>query len=217
MKQFHLKNYFLPANKFERGFTALEMVIVAFLSSLLMTALLRFLVAGYPISRVTFLQTNSNETARVQLKRIAREIRQAKDSDTGAYGLVEMSPQRIIFYANVDGDAATERVRYELTGSNLERGLIEPSGTPLTYNVGSEVTTEVARSIRNGAQPIFTYYSGDYPADPAPLSQVDLTEVKYIEFELLIDADVNADPPPVEVKSQVQIRNLKSNLGETAS
>ncbi len=207
----------MTIHKKTTGFTVLEVIIVAALGSLLMTALLRFLVAGYPISRVTWLQTHSNETARLQLKRIAREVRQAKDSDTGAYGLVEMLPQRIVFYANVNADAATERVRYELTGTDLERGITKPSGSPLTYDLNTEKTTIVTRSIRNGAQDIFTYYNGDYPADTTPLTPVDLTEVKYIQFLLLIDADPNTDPPPVQIKSQVQIRNLKTNLGQTVS
>ncbi len=50
--------------------------------------------------------------------------------------------------------------------------------------------------------------------DSTPLSPTDLTEVKYIQFNLLIDADPLVDPGPVNLISQVQIRNLKTNLGE---
>lgn len=200
---------------YQQGITVIEVIVVLAISSILIVALLRFLVAGYPISKITLLQANSNETARIQLKRISRELREAHDSDTGAYPLVEMLPQKIVFYANVDSDAATERVRYQLVGTNLERGIINPSGNPLTYNTASEVTNVVAKSIRNGTTPLFRYYTGDYPADTTELNPVDVTDVKYIQFLLQIDADTNVDPPPVEVRSQVQLRNLKTNLSGT--
>lgn len=198
-----------------RGFTVIETIVVVSLSGLLITALLRFLVAGYPLAKVTYLQQRSTENARLQLKRITKALREARPSQTGAYPLVEMGPQRIIFYADIDADATVERVRYELSGSNLQRGLIEPSGTPATYNVNNEVTTTISTSIRNGTDDIFTYYTGDYPTDQTPLTPVDLTEVKYIQYRLLVDVDEAIDPPPIEVISQVQLRNLKTNLGET--
>ncbi len=200
------------------GFTIVEVVIVVALSSLLLTALLRFLVAGYPLSRIAFLQQQSTEDARLTLKRLGKALREARPADTGAYPLIEMSPQRIIFYSDIDADNTTERVRYELIGSNLERGTTEPSGNPLTYDPQSnEVSTIVTRKIHNETTPIFTYYNGDYPVDFTPLSPLDLTEVKYIQFYLEIDADPNNDPPPIEIRSQVQLRNLKTNLGQTTN
>jgi len=199
-----------------QGLTVIELVVVLGLSLILLTALLRFLVAGYPISAVTLLQANSNETARVHLSRIANEMRQVRYSDTGGYPLVEMLPQKIVFYANVDDDAATERVRYELNGTDLIRGVLEPSGDPLTYDDANETQRVVARSIRNGSDDIFIYHNGDYPEDTTALDPADVTDVKYIQFYLLIDADPDRDPSPVEIVSQVQLRNLKTNLGEEA-
>lgn len=199
----------------QRGFTVVEIIIVAALSSLLMGALLRFLVAGYPLYKTTYLQQRSTEVARLQLKRISKILRETQYADTGAYPLVEMQPQRIVFYANVDNDAAVERLRYELSGTDLVRGVIEPVGTPVSYPVNTEVATVISRGIQNGAQALFTYYTGGYPTDATPLTPADLTEVKYIDFYLLIDVDPAIDPSAIEVRSQVQLRNLKDNLGET--
>ena len=200
----------------QAGLTVLEIIFVVGLSTMLITGLLRLLVIGYPLQRATYLQQRSTEAARLQLKRLSHALREARLADTGAYQLVEMSPQRIIFYADIDADQATERVRYELTGTTLERGITKPTGDPLGYDVvANEVTTVVTSNVRNGATDIFTYYTGNYPADQTPLTPVDLTEVKYIQFYLLIDADPAINPPPIEVRSQVQLRNLKTNLGET--
>lgn len=200
--------------RYQRGLTVLELIVGLSIGSILLAALLRFLVAGYPLSRITLLQANSNETARNTLNRIGREIRSTRLSDSGAYPLVAMLPQRIIFYADIDADPDTERVRYELSGTNLERGIINPTGDPVIYNELEEEVTIVTRHIQNGSDPIFTYYKGSYPADPVPLTPVDLTEVKYIQFLLRIDADTDIDPPPIDVRSQVQLRNLKTNLGD---
>lgn len=196
------------------GLTLIEVILVISISSIILIALMRFIAAGFPLSRMVYMQSSATETARVQLKRIAKSLREARESDTGGYPLVEMEPQKIVFYADVDGDGITEKVRYELSGTDFIRGIIKPSGDPLAYNEEDEETATVAGAIRNGGDEVFTYYSGDYPADPAPLSQVDLREVKYIEFRLLIDFNVDEDPLPVEVLSQVQLRNLKTNLAQ---
>lgn len=197
-----------------RGLTIIEVMIGVALSLILLTALLRFLVVGFPLARVTYIQAQSTESARIQLKRLSKALRELRQSDTGSYALATADPQRIIFYANVDADALTERVRYELSGANLQRGIIKPTGTPLVYDVATEVVTTVTAHVQNGATPIFTYYSGEYPADTTPLTPADVTEVKYINFSLVIDTDPAMNPPPVTVTSQVQLRNLKTNLAD---
>lgn len=198
------------------GFTISEMLVVIVISGLIMVALVRFTALGWSVSRETRLQLQASEDARIQLKRVAKAMREARISDTGAYPLVVMEPQRLEFYADVDGDDTTELVRYQLTGTNLERGVTEPMGTPLAYDkAANEKVSVVAASIRNSAQPIFTYYAGDYPANLTPLSPVDLTDVKYIQFRFLIDSDLSVPPEAIDVVSQVQLRNLKTNLGET--
>ncbi len=202
-------------NRSLRGFTVIEVMISTFLALLLLTALLRFLVVGYPISRITLLQVNSNEAARLQLKRLSKELRKIRYSDAGAFALAEISPQRIIFYANVDSDPETERVRYELVGTTLERGVVNPSLPPIVYDENTESVKTVARAIRNDGEAIFTYYDGDYPDSIHSLTAADITAVKYIEFYLKIDADENVDPTAVDIRSQVQLRNLKTNLGQT--
>ena len=90
----------------------IEIILVMAISSIIIAALMRFMAVGYPLSRVVFLQASSTETARVQLKRLSKALRELRESDTGAYGLVVAEPQRIVFYSDVDSDDATERVRY---------------------------------------------------------------------------------------------------------
>lgn len=201
--------------KFSQGMTLIEIIVVVSIGLAMMVALTRFISIGYPLSKITYLQVRSTESARLQLKRMAKALRELRDSDTGAYPLVETSPQRIIFYSDVDADDTTERIRYELSGTDLIRGITKPSGNPLEYDTDNEEETVISRSIQNGSDPIFIYYSGDYPADTTELTPTDLTEVKYIQFRLLVDPDPGQDPGAAEIVSQVQLRNLKTNLGET--
>ena len=216
MKKQPIQNTFSATSSY--GLTLLEVIVGVAISSILMTALLRFLVAGYPLAKITHLQQQSTETARLQLKRMSKQMREARYSDTGAYPLVEVSPQRIVFYSDVDADNTTELISYSLVGTNLTRGVTKPVGTPATYDPDTdEVVSTVATGVQNGSTPIFTYYSGEYPAVVTQLTGADITKVKYIQFYLAIDRDTAVDPPAIEVRSQVQLRNLKTNLGQEVS
>lgn len=196
----------------KKGFTLIEMLVVVGISSIVIGAMIRFMGTSIPLYRSTFIQTSANETARVQLKRIAHEIREARPSDTGAFPLVEASASRLIFYANVDSDAAVERVRYELVGTDMVRGVTQPTGSPIVYATAGEVVTTVARSVQNGSNPVFMYYGTDYPEDTTPVASSNLAAITYISFSFTIDADTGNNPPAVTVQSQVQLRNLKTNL-----
>lgn len=195
-----------------KGFTLVEIVVVIAISSLLMVGLIRFMAGALPIYRSTFEQELADETARVQLKRMTHEMRSAQPSDTGAFPIIEASSSRFIFYANADSDASIERIRYELIGTDLVRGVTKASGSPATYNTAQEKVTTIARSVRNGTNPVFYYYGSSYPANQSQVSGTNIANITYISFTLTIDADTAQDPPAVTLQSQVQLRNLKTNL-----
>lgn len=152
-----------------KGFTLIEIIVSIGISSVLLIAIMLLIGTALPVYRSTFLQTSVNETARVQMKRIANEIREARFSDAGEYPIVEATGRKIVFYADIDGDVATERVRYELVGTHLIRGIINPSGSPAVYDEGQETVATVASFVYNGSGPLFTYYGSNYPIDPNPL------------------------------------------------
>jgi prepilin-type N-terminal cleavage/methylation domain-containing protein len=194
-----------------KGFTLVELMVVIAISSILMVGMIRFMAGGLTQYRSTFLQSLADETARVQLKRMSHDIRSAEQSATGAFPIVEASPQRFIYYANTD-KATVNRIRYELVGTDLVRGVTKPSGSPITYNTSTEQVTVIARDVQNGANPVFYYYGSDYPSNGSPVSSGSIADITYVSFTLTIDADTAHDPAAVVLQSQVQLRNLKTNL-----
>src|SRR5258708_927588 len=90
----------------QRGFTLVEIITVIAISSIIMAGMIRYMGTALPVYRSSFLQTLADETARVQLRRMSHEIRSAEPSNTGAFPIVEASPQQFIFYANADSDAS---------------------------------------------------------------------------------------------------------------
>jgi prepilin-type N-terminal cleavage/methylation domain-containing protein len=153
-----------------KGYTLIEVLVAVSISTVLLVAVVQFVGNSFPVYRSTFLQTSADELAQLQMKRIAEEVREARTSDAGAYPIVQATPYKIIFYANVDADASVERVRYELVGTTLVKGIINPSAPPtVVYNVSQEQVSTIARSIYNGTTPIFTYYGSDYPSNTNPL------------------------------------------------
>lgn len=154
------------------------------------------------------------QDARSVLRIMVREARSASPSGIGAYPIAEAGTQSFAFYSDIDNDGIQERVRYFLSATDLKKGVIEPTGSPLQYNPASEqVTTLLARNVQNGAQPVFTYYDTNYDGTTAPLSQpVTTATIRLVKISIVIDADPNREPAPKTFTSQVSLRNLKDNL-----
>jgi len=94
------------------------------------------------------------------------------------------------------------------TGQNeLKKGVINPAGFPVQYPSEQEQVTILSSYIRN-VPPIFRYFDAkgkeitDLPAR--------LKDTKVIEVYLVIDVDPNRPPQDFELRSSVQLRNLKT-------
>ena len=155
----------------------------------------------------------SYDEARKVLQPIASEIRSASPSSLGAYPIEEANNTEFIFFTDTDNNGTKERIRYFLSGTTLERGVIVASGSPLQYLSANEVVTEIVHNVNNGATPIFSYYDSSYNGSSAALTQpLSIFAVRLVKITLVIDADPNRPPAPVTASTQVSIRNLKDNL-----
>ncbi|HBH46377.1 MAG: hypothetical protein A2445_03335 [Candidatus Jacksonbacteria bacterium RIFOXYC2_FULL_44_29] len=200
-----------------KGFTVFEMLVVIGLMLLVVGAAYGLYVAGFKDQFFIREQNDAIEEARRGMLSIIYEAREATNADNGAYPLELAQNYSFVFYGDIDRDSLTERVRYFLNGTDLNKGVTNPTGFPIVYNPANEVVTRVAAYIVNQleVQPIFYYYNGNYPGDVItnPLTTpVNLQAVRAVGIKLLVNVDHDHAPENVELDSFVQIRNLKDNL-----
>lgn len=150
-------------------------------------------------------------TSRQTLKTMMAEIRTASVAETGAYTINQAGASSFTFYSDIDGDGLKEKVRYFLTGPTLQKGVIKPTGSPLTYNSLNEKISILAENIISTS--IFNYYDENYDGTTAPLSSpVNIPAIRLIKITITTDKDPNRSPTPMTFSTQVSIRNLKDNL-----
>lgn len=183
--------------------------------TLAMSLLVSFVIYVYRAYGYNFEQIAAINEARKGIETMVKEIREARYGEDGSYPLGEAGNLQLIFYSDVDKDENVERVRYFLEGTNFKKGVVEPTGDPPQYILSGEVVDTLSAYVRNATTPIFIYYNGDWPIDvvnnPLP-TLTRLTETKLMHFYLRINVDPNRPPDNFELESDVQIRNLKTNL-----
>src|SRR3990167_3437860 len=89
----------------------------------------------------------------------------SRAGDNGSYPLEIAGDWEIIFYSDIDYDGNAERVRYFLADSTLTKGIIEPTGFPITSPAGNEFVKIISENVRNGIEPVFYYYNSNWPLD----------------------------------------------------
>ncbi len=161
------------------------------------------------------LSLDTIDRARVATFNFANEIRNASGGNDGSYPLGQASTSQIIFYTAY-GAVGTNvnRIRYYIASSTLYKGVITPTGSPLTYT-GSEKITSVLPNVLSSSSPIFYYYDGNYAGTSSPLAQpVNLNQVKFVQIKMVINnQDRRNSTSTFIVTTGSTMRNLKTNLG----
>jgi prepilin-type N-terminal cleavage/methylation domain-containing protein len=198
------------------GFTLVEVMI----SSVIMVVLAASVMGlSYIVSNSQLTAINSYtavEEANAIISSITAEVRTAEQSATGAYPLEVADDNEIVFYSDIDYDGVVERVRYTATGKRLEKGVVDPTGVPLLYDLATEkVTTRTEYLDDSSATPVFLYFNGDWPTDTAnnPLlsgSRLSNTRLLRVTIKMRMMSDTTQDTFTLE--THVQPRTLKTNL-----
>ena len=195
------------------GFTLVEIVVVVAIASVIFMAVFNFGIGIFSFNSSAQANLSAQSDARRMLKSIVRELRSASPSSLGAYPISLANATSLTFFVDLDNDGYKEQVRYFLQGNELKKGVIKPSGSPLTYNPASEQMSTMVRDINNGSSPIFEYFDSNYAGTGASLTEpVQITKIRLIRITLSIEKDSNKSPKPITVMSQVFLRNLKDNL-----
>lgn len=196
-----------------RGFSLVEMLVAVGIFMLLIGTIMTIYLSSNKFKGIVFEQLLTQAEGRRAVRNFINDIRRANYSSIGAYPLQTAGTSTIIFYSDVDGDSLRERVRYFTSSTILERGIIKPIGTPLSYPTTTEIITEMAHSVANTSS-VFYYYDQNYAGSStsSPLTQpVTTTEVRLVEIRLVIERDPYKSPVPLYVQTKTEIRNLKGN------
>lgn len=191
------------------GFTLMEILVAIGIFVLVSIILWSFIVNSYKVQNFSMEQSDAITEAQRGVETLVKELREALPGDNGAYPIEIANAQNIVFYTDFDRDNAIEKVHYWLVGSDLKKGVTEPSGSPLTYNPANEQIETISRYVRNDSIPTFTYLDGNYtplntPADP--------DTVKLVHIYLKINVVPTRAPMNYDLESDVVLRNLKDNL-----
>lgn len=196
-----------------RGISLLEVVVSLGIFMLLIGSVVSVYLISSKTNVIVFDQLEVQGQARKAVQNFVNEARSMSYSSAGAYPLQTATANEVVFYSNVDQDTSFERVRYFLESNNLKRGIIEPSGNPVTYTTSTETIDTVVHNITETEDVIFYYYDEQYTGDTDfPLDQpVGVTNVRVIEMRLVIDKNPTTSPVPLTIRGVTHIRNLKSN------
>ncbi|OHA14362.1 MAG: hypothetical protein A3G49_01915 [Candidatus Sungbacteria bacterium RIFCSPLOWO2_12_FULL_41_11] len=201
------------SRKLKSGFSVIEVLASIFILTLIGLAVYSFQKDVFLLNGIIFGSLTAQDEARRALKSMSAEIRAASPSSIGAYALSQTTASSFTFYSNIDSDFFKERVRYFLDGATLKKGVIKPSGSPLTYNPANEILSELIHNIAGAATSTFSYYDENYDGTTQALAEpIDIAIVRLIKITIVIDKNPQALPGPVTFTTQISIRNLKDNL-----
>lgn len=197
-----------------KGFTLAELLIsMAIISGIVWTASI-FQRDVFSLNTNLQSSLNAQLDARHVVKVMVSEIRKSVPSANGTYPIESASSTAMIFYTDANNDGVVDRVRYFVNGSSIKKGIIVPTGSPLTYNPANEVlSTLINNLVSSSTLPVFQYFPSSYAGTSSPLSYpLNIASVRLVKVTVIIDNDPNRSPVPIVVTSSVSMRNLKDNL-----
>lgn len=195
----------------QRGITLVELLVTMGIFSFLVVGITSLFLTSWKYNKIVWEQLKTQNEGRKVIRDFVNELRITSLSSVGAYPIESASSTSIVFYGNIDSDTYKEKIRYFLSGRTLKRGVIKPSGSPLTYNSANEIITELAHDLVTTTPP-FSYYGSTYAGSGAALSfPVDVTQIRVVGISLTLEEDPNASPVPFYIESKVMVRNLKDN------
>lgn len=190
----------------ERGLSLLEALVWVGVFTVSMAAVTSTLLMFYKSNRYTLEQAQAVASAQKGIDRMMREMREAAYSSQGAYPIVSIAPNDLVFYADIDADPFIERVHYFLSGPVLMRGIVDPSGDPPAYT-GAETALPVAEYVRNASSSVrlFRYF------DSAGTEVTDVTRwssVRFIRATITVNVEPSRAPNEISLTSSAALRNL---------
>lgn len=193
------------------GFTLMEILVGVSIFILVTGVLTLFLRNVLIYNSSIFTELTEINAGRTALKTMKAEIRTASSGSDGAYAISLANATSFTFYSDIYDDGLKEKIRYFLDGTKIQKGVIKPTGSPLSYVAGNEVITTLVSGVISTS--IFSYYDKNYDGTTAALPfPVDISSVRLVKITFVIEENPNRSPSPISLSTQVSLRNIKDNL-----
>jgi len=194
--------------------TLVETLIALAVFAVVIVAVGAFQAGIFQSQRTVGSSLQTAQDAQVILRTMLTELRSAAPGANGIYTIAQTGTSTLSFFTDFDNDAVTEKVTYSLVGNTLYRAVIQPAGSPLSYNIVAQATSSLLTDVRNTpATPVFLYFDQYYTGTSSPMTQpVNPSAVRLIQVSLMLDTDPSKSPLPRTYSTQVSLRNLKTNL-----
>ena len=203
--------YFSRVDVSRQGLTLIEVVIAMAIMALLLVGISRM---GGLLNSLGTLAGDSLQTEqglRQALDTFTLDVRGMGQSSLGGYPMESASTSSFIFYSDVDRDGLYERVRYSFSTSTLSRGIIKPTGNPLTYATSSEIVSVAVPSLVGSGNSL-DYFDAAYTGTSTPMTMpVDVTTIRVARLRVRSDLNIKSAPKSMSLEAVVTIRNLRSN------
>jgi hypothetical protein len=191
------------------------MMISTFIFASLIGAISAMFILYFKNSSFSFEEQQAVGTVEQTMTRMVRDIREARQGDDGGWPIISAADNELIFFSDVTNDGRADRVRYFIQGTELIRGVIEPTTVPVSYPQANEKIQIIMSNVSLGGKPLFTYYNGYYPVlptgNPIPTGSR-LLNTRLVTIYLRIDLTPNFSSLPFEASASVHIRSMKDNL-----
>ncbi len=201
--------------KNQQGMSIVELIISTTLLVILMGVLSLLMIRAFYINRFTIEQGINVAEVQKTIRSFTAKLREAKQSDAGGYLIEVATKDELTFFANIDGDATTERLHYFFENNQLKVGISEPVGFPASYPVNDDTIQIVGNGVVNTElQPIFQYYNRDYPSDVVnnPLIMpIDAVDIGMIKIDLYVNVNTVEVPDSTHMGTFVRPRNIKDD------
>jgi len=200
----------------KKGFTLIETLVTIGIFIILMGGISMLFKTIYSDSAQQKQSLSNIDQARIVEANFVNEVRGATYGVDGSFPLNQAGDSQLIFYTLYGTSGSNPlRIRYFASSTTLYKGIITPSGSPLSYNSNAEVIIPVQAGLSNGATPEFYYYDGNYAGTSTALVQpVNVNSVKFVKMNLVIlKQDSRTGTQTFPVNAGAAIRNLKTNLG----
>ncbi|MDO9510032.1 MAG: prepilin-type N-terminal cleavage/methylation domain-containing protein [Candidatus Magasanikbacteria bacterium] len=201
--------------KNNKGFTLIETMFAIGIFSIIIFGIFSLFNVSFKADRdIQGGGAVQNESSKV-VQSFIDELRTANYSTVGSFPVTLANSTEIIFYSNIDADNLMERVRYFVDGDVLKKGVTKPTGDVLySYNTSTEQTIELVHNLKTPIETIFTYFDENYNgADSVNFMTypIILPDIRMVGITLQIKQNTALNAKIFEVKTKVQLRNLKTN------